>query len=206
MDQLSPEWFAARCGHVTASRISDVMAKTQKGYGASRNGYMAELIAERLTGTPYERYQNGSMQWGVEKEPEARSLYELSYDATVERVGFVKHPTLTFAGASPDGLVGPDGLLEIKCPNTSTHIETLMTSTIDSRYMLQMYWQMACTGRKWCDFFSYDPRMPAHMQTFCRRVPRDDSQIEWIEREVKAFLRELAERVLVLQTKYPQAA
>jgi putative phage-type endonuclease len=202
--QLSEAWFKARLGHVTASRIADVMAKTKNGYSASRARYMAELIVERITGQPYERYQNAAMQWGVEKEPEARSLYELSYDVTVEQVGFVKHPVIVYSGASPDGLVGAEGLVEIKCPETATHIDTLLSSTIEGKYIYQMQWQMRCTERKWADFFSYDPRMPARMQTFCKRIARDDAVIAEIEREVMLFLAELSEKITALNNKCPE--
>ena len=141
MDEIvqgTPEWHAIRLGKVTASRVADVMAKTKTGYGASRANYMAELIAERLTGAPAERYTNAAMQWGTDKEPEARALYEFLTDAAVAQIGFVAHPTISMSGASPDGLVGYDGLVEIKCPNTATHIDTLLGVSGPSKYMLQM--------------------------------------------------------------------
>lgn len=150
MDQIiqgSPDWFAVRLGKVTASRVADVIAKTKTGPSASRANYMAELIAERLTGTTGERFQNAAMQWGSDQEDAARQSYAFEHDRDVETVGFVPHPTIAMTGASPDGLVGLDGLVEIKCPNTATHIETLIGGTIPGKYQTQMLWQMACTGR-----------------------------------------------------------
>ena len=198
MEQGTDEWKQARCGKVTASRVADVVAKTKTGWGASRANYMAELIAERMTGVPAESYSNAAMAWGTEHEPEARAAYEFLLDVEVEQTGLVDHPTLPFSGASPDGLVGGDGLVEIKCPNTATHIDTLLGQSVPAKYITQMQWQMACTGRKWCDFVSFDPRMPAHLQLFCKRVLRDQAQIDQLEAEVGAFLREIAEKVMRL--------
>jgi putative phage-type endonuclease len=192
MEQGSPEWFAARIGKVTASRVSDVVARTKSGWGASRTNYMAELIAERLTGVPAERYSNGAMQWGTEKEPEACAAYQFERMVLVSPAGFVPHPTITMAGASPDRYVGDDGLLEAKCPNTATHIDTLLGQAVPAKYVTQMQFQMACCpGRRWCDFVSFDPRMPEHMQLFVRRVPRDDALIAALERQVVEFLVDL---------------
>lgn len=203
--QLSPEWFAARLGCVTASRIKDVMARTKGGgYAADRDKYMAELLTERLTETRGpERFVNASMQWGNEKEPEARMLYEVTYDVAVVQVGFIKHPTLAFCGASPDGLVDEDGSLEIKCPESHNHIETLLSGTIAGKYVYQMQWQMRCANRKWCDFVSYDPRLPPRMQLFCKRVQRDDTLIASVEKEVSGFLVELAQKIMALNAKFP---
>lgn len=200
--QRSPEWHAIRCGKVTASRVADVIAKTKTGWGASRANYMAELVAERLTGVPAAGFSNAAMQWGTDMEPEARDNYAFVSDVDVQEVGFVPHPTIEMAGASPDGLVGDDGLVEIKCPNTATHIDTLISQDVAGKYVTQMQWQMACTGRAWCDFVSFDPRMPANMQLFMRRVPRDDAMIAELEAEVSAFLAELAEKVAKLTAAY----
>jgi len=145
------------------------------------------------------------MQWGTDTEPQARAAYEFLMDVNVQTVGLAKHPTLAFTHASPDGLIGDDGTLEIKCPLTAQHIETLLTGTIAEKYNLQMQWQMCCTGRKWCDYFSFDPRMPPSMQTFCKRVMRDDTLIAELEREVKVFLEELARKLMALAAKYDQA-
>lgn len=204
MIQGSPEWFAARVGKVTASRIADMMARTKTGYGASRVNYAAELVAERLTGASAERYQNDAMRWGTATEPQARAAYEFYRDAAVEEVGFVDHPKIMMAGASPDGLVGTDGLLELKCPQTATHIETLLGGSIPGKYALQMQFQMACTGRKWCDFASFDPRLPAKMSLFVCRLERNDAEIVGIETEVRAFLAEIDATVSKLTGLYGQ--
>lgn len=202
IEQGSPEWFAARLGKVTASRVADVIAKTKTGWSASRTNYAAELVAERLTGASAEKFSNAAMAWGTEKEPDARAAYEFYSDATVDLVGFVSHPTIRDAGASPDGRVGAEGLVEIKCPNTATHIETLLGGSVPAKYVTQMQWQMACEGRHWCDFVSYDPRLPESMALFVRRVPRDQAMIEALEKDVSAFLREIDETVTQLRAKY----
>lgn len=200
--QGSPEWLAIRCGKVTASRVADVVAKTKTGYGASRANYMAELIAERLTGAPAEKFISGPMAWGTEKEPEARDLYAFMTDNEVMQVGFVPHPSLAMSGASPDGLVGDDGLVEIKCPNTATHIDTLLGAAGASKYATQMQWQMACTGRQYCDFVSYDPRLPESMRLFVTRIVRDENLIKELTEEVGKFLTELDEKVSSLTALY----
>lgn len=200
--QGSTEWFAERCGKVTASRIADLTATTKTGWGASRANYMAELIAERLTGVKGEGYVNSAMQHGIDTEPQARGAYEFYADVEVVQVGFIAHPTIPMSGASPDGLVGDDGLIEIKCPNTATHIDTLLLGVIPEKYIKQMMWQMACTGRKWCDFASYDPRLPESMRLFIRRVERSDSIIERLEKDVAQFLTQLDAAVVELRAKY----
>lgn len=199
---LSPEHLQQRLGRVTASRIADVMAKTKTGWAATRQNYRAELVAERLTGNPSSRYVSAEMLHGIEQEPHARNAYEVITGYDVAPGGFVLHPVYDMAGASPDGLVGLDGLVEIKCPNTSTHIDTLLTGDIDRRYVLQMHWQMACTGRTWCDFVSYDPRLPLSMQTFVKRVERDEKLVEEMEQAVRVFLGEIATIVDELKAKY----
>lgn len=200
--QGSPEWYALRVGKVTASRVADVIAKTKTGWGASRANYMAELIAERLTGEPAEKYTNAAMAWGTENEPDARAAYEFFRDAQVVEVGFIEHPSILMAGASPDGLVGDAGLVEIKCPNTATHLDTLLTQAIPARYVTQMTWQMACAGRAWCDFVSFDPRLPETMSLFVKRVERDDSLIASLEKDVSDFLDELAQKLGQLNSLY----
>lgn len=200
--QGTPEWFAIRAGKVTASRVADVVAKTKTGWGASRANYMAELIAERLTGEVAPSFTSAAMQWGTEMEPLARDAYEFRTDASVETVGFVAHPSILMSGASPDGLVGSDGLVEIKCPNTATHIDTLMDVSIAGKYEKQMQWQMACTGRKWCDFVSFDPRMPESMRLFIQRVNRDDQKISELECLVCDFLEEVTAKVQQLRRQY----
>lgn len=202
ISQGSADWFAIRCGKVTASRVADVVAKTKSGYSASRANYAAQLIAERLTGTVAESFSNAAMQWGTEQEPEARLAYEFRTDAEVEQIAFVEHPSIAMSGASPDGLIGADGLVEIKCPNTATHIETLRGQSIPGKYQTQMLWQMACTGRQWCDFVSFDPRMPEEMRLFVKRLGRDDARIAELEAEVTAFLAEIDATVAGLTRLY----
>lgn len=201
--QGSEEWLRFRLGKVTASRIADVVAKTRSGYGASRRNYLAELVAERLTGTPAEAYTNAAMKWGIETEPQARAAYCFHRDVDVVEVGFIEHPIIAMAGASPDGLVGDDGLVEIKCPNTATHIDTLLAGAVDGRYGLQMQWQMACTGRAWCDFVSFDPRMPEDMRLFVKRIERDEAIIADLEGEVLLFLNELDTTLVKLRARKP---
>lgn len=198
LEQGTDEWLQARVGKVTASRVADVVAKTKTGYGAGRSNYMAELIAERLTGKPAEKFSNAAMQWGTETEPQARMAYELVHDADVIQVGLVPHPTIAESAASPDGYVGDDGLIEIKCPNTATHIDTLLGGSVPSKYDAQMQWQLACTGRQWCDFVSYDPRLPANLSLFVYRVMRDDKRIAELETEVKQFLAEIEQKIEAL--------
>jgi putative phage-type endonuclease len=195
MDQGSEEWFTIRIGKVTASRVADVIAKTKTGYSASRDNYMAQLICERLTGLKGESFTNAAMQHGTDTEPLARAAYEALQDVLVDEVGFVPHPTIEMAGASPDGMVGDDGLLEIKCPNTATHIETLISKVVPSKYNTQMQFQMACTGRKWCDFVSFDNRLPEMFQLFVTRVPRDEVFIRLIESEIVQFIAELDDKI-----------
>jgi len=204
--QGSPEWHAARVGRVTASRASDVVSRIKTGWGASRANYLAELIAERLTGAAAEGYTNAAMQWGTDKEPEARTVYEFLCDEPVVLVGFVEHPTIAAAGCSPDGLVGDGGMLEIKCPSTSTHIDTLLGEAVPSKYITQMQFQMACTGRKWCDFVSYDPRLPESMRLFVKRVHRDDAAIATLNAEVTTFLAELDSKIAALTKLYKREA
>jgi len=198
MEQRTDDWFAARIGKVTASRVADVVAKTKSGYSASRDNYMAQLVCERLTGKPAESFSNAAMQWGTETEPLARAAYEAKMDVLVDEVGFIDHPSIVNSGASPDGLVGIDGLIEIKCPNTATHIDTLLSQTVPKKYADQIFWQMACTGRDWCDFVSYDPRLPPDLQLFIKRIPRDDKYIQLLEAEVIEFLTEMAHKVAQL--------
>src|SRR5512137_2292715 len=195
IEQGSPEWFAQRLGKVTASRVADVIAKTKTGYSTSRENYMAQLVCERMTQTVAESYSNAAMQWGTETEPLARAAYEAYADVLVDEVAMIQHPTIEAAGASPDGLVGDDGQLEIKCPNTATHIDTLLSQTVPGKYNTQMQWQMACTGRQWCDFVSFDPRMPTKAQLFVKRVMRNEAFIKEMETEIKKFLAEVTGKV-----------
>lgn len=205
MDQRSPEWFAARCGKVTASRIADLRAKTKTGWGASREKYLTQLVVERITGVVAPSFQNAAMQWGTETEPQARAAYEFNEDATVVEVGFIDHPTILLSGASPDGLVG-DGLIEIKCPESHTHLETILSGKIADKYIQQMHWQMACTQRKWCDFVSFDPRLPPHLQYWFRRVDANEELIKAIETDVQEFLNEVSEAINKLDKMFPKEA
>jgi putative phage-type endonuclease len=203
LEQRSEEWFASRRGKVTASRIADILATIRNGnYAASRKNYAAQLVTERLTGKDPEPYTNEYIEWGVEQEGPAREAYVRKTGNVVTEVGFVEHPNVPSAGASPDGLVGEDGLIEIKCPTQATHIETLLNEEINDRYIKQMMWQMACTGRKWCDFVSFDPRMPEDMQLFIKRVPRDDEEIARLENSIQEFLDEVHVTVESLTDKY----
>jgi len=195
VEQGTPEWFAQRCGKATASRISDIVAKTKTGYSASRANYMAQLVVERMTQTVADSYSNVAMEWGTENEPFARAAYEVKTGNTVDQIGAIDHPTIPMSSASPDGLIGEDGCLEIKCPNTSTHIDTLLGAEPVKKYYDQVQWQMRCTDRKWCDFVSFDPRMPAHLQLFVKRIERNDVYIAELESEVIQFLAEVDDKV-----------
>ena len=203
--QGSEEWHLARLGKVTASRIADLTAQTKSGYSTSRANYMAQLIVERLTGRQTDTFVNDAMRWGTEKEPEACAAYAFMKDADLTEVGFVIHPAIPDAGASPDRYVGADGSLEVKCPITATHIDTLLDGRVPARYVSQMQWQMACSGRAWCDFVSFDPRLPASMQLFVKRVFRDEETIKTLEAEVRAFLQEMDAKLASLRGKYELA-
>lgn len=204
--QGSEDWHKARLGKVTASRLSDVMARTKTGPAAVRKNYMAQLVAERLTGVPAEQYVNAAMEWGTATEPQARAAYSFFTDAVVQEIGFVPHPSIAMSGASPDGLIGEDGGLEIKCPNTATHIDTLLADAVPEKHILQIQWQMACTGRRWVDFVSFDPRLPEGVSLFIRRIKRDDTAIKVMEQEVVKFLAELDETVNALLAKMGREA
>lgn len=204
MEQRSEEWFEARRGKVTASRIGDILKTIKNGnWAASRRNYAAQLVTERLTGRVEENfYGNESMDWGKDQEPFALEEYKKRTGHQVEAIGFVDHPTIAMAGASPDGLVNDDGLLEIKCLIPANHQEILLTGEVKENYVLQMQWQMACTGRKWCDFASYDPRLPEEMQLFIKRFHYNEAEISWLEMEIQTFLDEVAETVNALKAKY----
>ena len=199
IEQGSDEWFAQRLGKVTASRIADLLAKTKSGWGASRTNYEAQIIAERLTGQREETVKSAAMERGNEVEAEAREAYEFFNNVTVVETSFVDHPIVEMSGASPDGFVGGEGLVEIKCPNTATHLSTLLGGSIKGVYLKQMQWQMACTGRKWCDFVSYDPRMPEHLQMHVQRIERDDDLIKEIEEQVVIFLEGVTDKIKKLE-------
>jgi putative phage-type endonuclease len=195
MDQRSPEWFQAKLGLVSASRIGDVMAK---GKGITRTAYMTQLITETLTGVTTEIFVTREMQWGVDQEAAARACAGARLGEIVQEVGFVRHPHLA-AGASPDGLIGDDAILEIKCPATHTMVEWILTETIPTKYVQQIQWQMACTGRKIGWFCAYDPRLPSNLQCWLKRIDRDNVMIAEIEKEVQAFTFEMAEKLAKLK-------
>jgi putative phage-type endonuclease len=199
--QGSAEWLASRSGKVTASRIADVMAKIKTGKAASRRDYESQIVAEILTGKPQESgFTNDAMQWGTATEPAARTAYEAISGTLVDTVGLVLHPAIDRAAASPDGLAG-DGLLEIKCPKTATHLQYLLAGTVPTQYQPQMLWQMACTERAWCDFVSFDPRLPEDLQLLIVRFERDDKRIAEIETEVRLFLSDVDETIEKLKAR-----
>jgi putative phage-type endonuclease len=206
MEQRSQEWLEARCGSLGASQVADALAKTKTGWGASRANLIAQLVCERLTGQPTEGYTNAAMQWGVDKEPEALALYEFEGGAPVERIGLAKHPHIAWTHASPDGLVGERGLVEVKCPNTATHLDTLLGQSVPGKYITQMQWQMAVTERDWCDFVSYDPRLPADLRMFVQRVGRDHSTIIQLEQGVIDFLSEVDAKLNAIASLRRKAA
>jgi putative phage-type endonuclease len=193
--QRSPEWFTARLGKVTASKVADVMAKTKTGYAASRETYATQLVLERITKTKAEGFTSQAMQWGIDQEPFALAAYQIYCGWDTQTVGFVPHPTIEMAGASPDALVDDDGLVEIKCPESKGMIETLLSQKVPSKYFAQIQFQLACTGRKWADYCVFDPRMPEKAQLFVARIFRDDRYIAEIEAEIVKFLAEVNSQV-----------
>ena len=205
MEQRTEEWFQARLGKVTASRISDVIAKTKTGVSTSRQNYLIQLVSERLTGKKGDSYVNQAMLDGIEREDAARKLYEIERNVSVSEVGFFEHPVLSMSGASPDGVVHAEiegkyaGLIEIKCPIETTHTNTLMSKSVPSKYIPQMQWQLACTGAKWVDFVSYNPNFPEELQLFVARVDRDDAYIAELEAEVIKFLDEVDQTIIKLK-------
>jgi len=199
IEQRTDEWFAQRLGKVTASRVGDVIAKTKTGPSASRDNYATQLVLERLTNAKGEFFTNAAMQWGTETEPMARQAYELKRGVFVDEVGFIDHPTIDMSGASPDGLVDKTGLVEIKCPESKTHMEYLMSGKPPSKYIPQMMWQMACTGREWCDFVSFDPRFPTNLQILVVKVEYDPTYVRMLELEITQFLDEVSKKVEILR-------
>ena len=200
MEQRTDEWFAARLGKVTASRLADVLSTIKTGESASRRNYRIELVCERLTQKKADGFSNVHTERGVELEPIALSSYEARVGLFVEPVGFVNHPTIEMSGASPDGLVGDDGLIEIKCPTPANHLDTLLNKKAPSKYIPQMQWQMACTGRQWCDFVSYSAEFGVSDHAlFVTRVWRDDDFIADAEKAVIQFLKEVDDQILQLK-------
>jgi putative phage-type endonuclease len=200
IEQRTDDWFSARLGKVTASSLHKVLARTKTGYGADRANYLTQLVLERVTNTKAEGYVNSEMQWGIDQEPFARATYEAHRGVLVDEVGFVPHPIIEMSGASPDGLVGDDGMVEIKCPSSKTALECwLSDNPVESKYFAQMQWQMRCAGRAWCDYVVFDPRMPQKAQLFIHRVERDDNWIDETEKEVVKFLAEVDAKVAALK-------
>ena len=200
IEQRTDDWFAARLGKVTASSLHKVLARTKTGYGADRANYLTQLVLERVTNSKAEGYINAEMQWGIDQEPFARAAYEAHTGVLVDEIGFMPHPTIEMSGASPDGLVGDSGMVEIKCPSSKTALECwLSDDPVESKYFAQMQWQMACAGRDWCDYVVFDPRMPQKAQLFIYRVNRDNEWLATTEKEVVKFLAEVDAKVAALR-------
>lgn len=199
--QGSQEWFEARLGKATASRMADVCAKIKSGEAATRRAYRIQLVCERITGTLTEHFTTRDMEWGTEQEPFARAAYEAHSGNFVDECGAIPHKTIEMFAASPDGLVGKDGLIEIKCPRPATHIEWLLDGRVPTQHKPQMIAQIACTGRKWVDFVSFDPRMPEHLRLFVVRFTPSPKEIEEVEAQVSTFLAEVEESYQLLMGK-----
>jgi exodeoxyribonuclease (lambda-induced) len=195
MEQRTDEWFKARLGKVTASKIHDIMIKTKTGESTYKTKYRLQLVTERLTGKVVPVFMNNAMAHGVEYEDEAKLEYanrnKLLVGTDLTDVGMIDHPSIDWSGASPDGMVGNEGLIEIKCPQPITHTTTIETGEISKRYIHQMQWQMSCTGRQWCDFVSYHPDFPDDLKLFVKRVPRDNELIARLEEAVSTFVQEV---------------
>jgi hypothetical protein len=199
VEQGSIQWQEQRLGSLGASQVHDVLSKTKSGYSAMRANAIARIVSERLTGVTQETFKNAAMQWGNDMEPHARTAYEFITGNKVSTVGLFKNDSLVGTHASPDGMVSFDGLIEIKCPNTATHIEMLAKENIEPKYLTQMQWQMYLTERDWCDFVSYDPRMPDDLQLFIKRVNRDPVRIKELCEEVEKFLGEVDEMMAAIE-------
>lgn len=204
--QGTPEWLAARAGSLGASSIADALAKTKTGWGASRANIKARLVTERITGSPVETFTNAAMQRGTDLEPQARAFYSFHAGVSVSEVGIVPHPTIKHSHCSPDGLIGDDGMVEIKCCGAARHIEMLTDSAPEDRYIKQCIWQMACTGRRWVDLAYFNPDLPQAMQLVIHRINRIDAVIAEMEADVSAFLAEVAETVSDLEARYMREA
>jgi predicted phage-related endonuclease len=202
------EWHQRRIGKATSSRLSDVIATAKAGgYRATRANYRAELVVERMTRLPYPSYVSPEMRRGLELEPDARAAYEFETNEEILHKGycFLDHPTIAMCGSSYDGFLGKRGTFEVKSPNSATHITTLRSEQIDPGYIAQMQWGLACSRRDWCDWCSFDPRMPSGMQLFIKRVHRDDGLIERLADEVIKFLAEVDAEVADLEQRYGRA-
>lgn len=206
LSQNSVEWLMARRGRITASRCGDVIGKSEKTkkYYAERQNYLWELVVEHITGRSAERYVTPAMEWGIEQQPFAEAAYEMREGASIDSVGLIIHPEMEYFACSPDGLLGDDGLIEIKCPTTRVHLEYMKGGTVPEQYIPQMNAEMACMPeREYCDFVSFDPRVPFGMQLFVRRHYRDRERIAELEQEVKKFQAELAYELMELSAVKP---
>jgi putative phage-type endonuclease len=201
VQQGSEAWHQMRLGKVTASRVADLLAKTKTGPSASRGNYLIELALQRVTKTIEESYTNAAMEWGTQTEPQARVAYEVKTGNFVDQVAFIDHPTIAGFGCSPDGIVAADGLIEIKCPNSATHWSYIKANEPPNKYFIQMQAQMAVTGAKWCDFVSFDPRMPERSQLLVVRVLRDPEYILYMEAEISSFLKEVEKEVQLMEKR-----
>lgn len=206
LQQGTEAWKLLRCGSVGASDAPRVVRRTKSGYSADRENLMAAKVLERLTGVPVEIPKTFAMLQGTAREPEARMLYEMVRGVEVEEAGLVPHPLIKGAHASPDGYVSGTGLIEIKAPMPAAHLDTLITETISEGHIVQMQWQMACTGRHYCDFVSFNPDFPPAMQLWISRVNRDPRFIGELEGEIRQFIRELEAKVAKLSQRYAIAA
>jgi predicted phage-related endonuclease len=200
--QGSPEWLAARCGSLGASQVADALARTKTGWGASRANAKARLITERLTGKPTESFVTSAMMRGTELEPVARAMYSFHSGHDVTEIGIVLHPVIQGTHCSPDGLIGGNGMVEIKCCGAARHIEILTGDKPEDRYIKQCLWQLACTGREWVDLAYFNPDLPDAMQLHVTRIDRDDAVITEMEDQVAAFLAEVAATMNDLTTRY----
>ena len=199
VEQGTDAWHQLRLGKVTASRVADILARTKTGPSASRQNYLIELALQRTTGIIAESYSNAAMEWGTQTEPQARVAYEVTTNNFVDQIAFVDHPSIAWFGCSPDGLVSDRGLVEIKCPNSATHWEYFKAKEPPKKYFIQMQAQIACTDRDWCDFISFDPRMPDRSQLLIVNVPRDPEFILFMEAEIKQFLSEVEVEVNLMK-------
>jgi hypothetical protein len=207
MLQGTDEWRQARCGSVGASDAPRVVRRIKSGgYSADRESLLWEKVIERVTGVPFEIPKSFAMNQGTEREPDGRLTYSIIKGVEVLEVGIVPHPTIKGAHCSPDGFVGAKGLVELKCPEKKAHGELLINETISNDYLVQMMWQLGCTARDWCDFVSFNPDFPRAMQLFVKRVPRDQTLIAELEREISTFIKEVDRKVEQLARRYAMAA
>ena len=198
LEQGTDEWKIARLGYVSASNLDAVMARGKSGEAITRKKYKVRLAAERLTGEITESYSNAAMEWGIVNEEKAAMAYEISKDTLLDRTGFWKHPTIPWFGCSPDRLVDGNNGVEIKCPDSSTHVDYWLNKQVPAEYVKQVQGQIWVMGWEWCDFVSYDPRMPEKNRLLVVRAYRDETLIKQMEEEVKKFLDEVEQLIIKL--------